>query len=186
MGDLRLRRLARADFPLLARWLATPHVARWWNHETTREAVERDFGPAVDATDPAEIFVAEVDGRPVGLVQRHAFADSPAWRDEMATLVEVPDGALSVDYFIGEADCLRQGLGAAMVRLAVDSGWAACPHATAVIVAVSTANVASWRLLERAGFARVATGLLTPDNPIDDRAHVVYRRNRPRDEGLPA
>ncbi|GAA1607828.1 hypothetical protein GCM10009789_72810 [Kribbella sancticallisti] len=38
------QRLTRADFPLLAGWLANPHVARWWNHETTPEALERDFG----------------------------------------------------------------------------------------------------------------------------------------------
>jgi len=28
---------------MLAEWLREPQVARWWNHETTLEAVERDF-----------------------------------------------------------------------------------------------------------------------------------------------
>ena len=32
---VELRPLQRADFPLLARWLAEPLVARWWAHETT-------------------------------------------------------------------------------------------------------------------------------------------------------
>jgi len=178
MGDLRLRRLTRADFALLATWLAAPHVARWWNHETTPAAIERDFGSAVDGVEPTEIFVAEVDGRPVGLVQRHAFADYPEWCDEMATLVDVPEGASSVDYFVGEAGMLGRGIGAAMVREAVRAGWAARPRATAVIVAVSAANTASWRLLERAGFARIAAGPMTPDNPIDDPEHFVYRLDR--------
>jgi aminoglycoside 6'-N-acetyltransferase len=183
MDDLRLRRLVRTDFALLATWLAAPHVARWWDHETTPTAIERDFGSCVDGTEPTEVFVAEVGGRPVGLVQRHAFADYPEWRDEMATLVDVPEGAWSVDYFVGEADVLRRGIGAAMVREAVHSHWAAHPRATAVIVAVSAANTASWRMLESAGFSRIATGNMTPDNPIDDTAHVVYRLDRPRDAG---
>ena len=184
MGDLHLRRLVRADFPLLATWLAAPHVARWWDHETTPAAIERDFGSAVDGIEPTEVFVAEVDGRPVGLVQRHAFVDYPEWRAGMATLVDVPEGAWSVDYFVGEAGVLRCGIGAAMVREVVRSGWEACPRATAVIVAVSAANTASWRLLARAGFTRIAAGPLTPDNPIDDPEHVVYRLDRPGDFGV--
>lgn len=179
MHGLTLRPLARADFPLLAGWLATPHVARWWNHETSPEAIERDFGPVVDGVDPAEVFIAEIDGRPFGLVQRHAFADSPEWHAEMAAVVDVPEGALSVDYFVGEPALLRRGLGAAMVAEAVRGGWMARPRASAVIVAVSEANVGSWRLLERAGLRRIAAGEMTPDNPIDDRAHVIYRIDRP-------
>jgi len=46
-------------------------------------------------------------------------------------------------------------------------------------VPVSTANVASWRALEKAGFARVGTADLEPDNPVDSREHVVYRLDRP-------
>ena len=48
-----------------------------------------------------------------------------------------------------------------------------------MIVPVSSANVASWRLLEQAGFRLVAEGALTRDNPIDDDAHRVYRIDRP-------
>jgi aminoglycoside 6'-N-acetyltransferase len=179
MQGLTLRPLARADYPRLAAWLAAPHVARWWNHETTPTALERDFGPAIDGVDPTAVFVGAIDGRPFGLVQRHAFADNPEWRAEMATLVEVPDGALSADYFVGEADLLRRGLGSALVRACVRGGWDARPHAPAFIVAVAAANMASWRLLERAGFARIGAGAMTPDNPIDDTAHVVYRIDRP-------
>jgi len=48
-------------------------------------------------------------------------------------------------------------------------------------VPVSRANVASWRALEGAGFTLAATGLLAPDNPIDDGEHRVYRIERPVD-----
>jgi aminoglycoside 6'-N-acetyltransferase len=35
-----------SDLPMLARWLAEPQVARWWNHDCSLEGVERDFGPS--------------------------------------------------------------------------------------------------------------------------------------------
>jgi aminoglycoside 6'-N-acetyltransferase len=179
MAASTLRRLERRDFPVLAQWLRAPHVARWWNHETDAAAVERDFGPVVDGRDPTEIFIAALDGCEFGLVQRHAFADNPEYEVELAPLLDVPAGALSVDYFVGLADRLRRGLGSAMVAEAVRTAWITCPDASAFIVPVVAANIASWRMLERAGFRRVAVGPLRPDNPIDDPAHVIYRIDRP-------
>lgn len=57
--------------------------------------------------------------------------------------------------------------------------WRDHPAAPAVIVPVHTDNIASWRMLERVGFRRIATGMFTPDNPADDGRHVVYRMDRP-------
>jgi hypothetical protein len=39
--------------------------------------------------------------------------------------------------------------------------------------------VASWRALEKAGLKRVAEGPMSPDNPIDDALHYIYRVDRP-------
>jgi aminoglycoside 6'-N-acetyltransferase len=44
---------------------------------------------------------------------------------------------------------------------------------------VVAANTASWRALEKAGFRRVASGDLPPDNPVDDPLHHVLRIDRP-------
>lgn len=202
-----LRLLARADFPLLTHWLSQPHVARWWNHETSPAALERDFGPSIDGDDRAEIFIASIDGsqskrpiasrpdpdltpdsasapdrepnRPIGLVQRYTFADNPGYIEELAPLLAVPGEALSMDYFIGEPDALRRGLGSAMLHAALQSTWRDYPNAPSVVVPVSAANTASWRVLERIGFRRVAQGPLTPDNPIDGPEHYVYAIARP-------
>ncbi len=74
------------DFGLIARWLAEPHVARWWAHETSPEAVERDFGPTLRGEEPNEDLVALLDdgpggSRPLGLCQRsfwHAYPEEVA------------------------------------------------------------------------------------------------------------
>ncbi len=178
-AELSWRRLSGADLPRLAQWLAEPGVARWWQHEFTAEAVERDFGPGVRGEEPGEDLVVLLDGRPVGLVQRSALRDYPEELAELTALVDVPDGAVQLDYLIGEPDLRGRGLGSRLIREVVASTWRACPSATAVLVAVVAANPASWRAVEKAGLRRVAEGPMTPDNPVDDPLHYVYRLDRP-------
>ncbi len=174
--------LRRRHFALLAGWLAEPLVARWWNHDTSPEAVERDFGPSVDGLDATDMFLACVEDRPIGLIQRYPIAAYPEYAEELAPVCPVPAGACSVDYLIGEPDARGRGLGAAMIATLVAQSWASFPGAGCVIVPVSTGNRASWRSLERAGFRRIAEGLLEPDNPRDPRDHVIYRIDRPAHE----
>ncbi|MGW7395984.1 GNAT family N-acetyltransferase [Streptomyces cyaneofuscatus] len=173
------RRLTEDDFLLLISWLGQPHVARWWNHETSVEAVRRDFGPAVRGEEPSEELLAHLDGTPVGLLQRCRLADYPEYLVEVATLVEVPSGAMTMDYLIGEPQLVGRGIGPRMIRSALQAIWDEHSDAPCVLVPVSVANRASWRALEKAGMRRVAEGELEPDNPVDGRAHYLYRVDRP-------
>ena len=173
------RPLRRDDFPLLARWLAEPAVARWWNHETTPAAIERDFGPSVDGDDPTQMFLALSGERPFGLIQRYRIGDEPRYAAELSRVCAVAPGALSIDYFIGEPDMRGRGLGAGLIGAMVAGSWAAYPDADAVVVPVVAGNSASWRALERAGFTRIAAGALEPDNPIDPPDHFIYAIRRP-------
>ena len=178
---VELRPLRRADFPLLSRWLAEPLVARWWDHDSSAEAVERDFGPCVDGTDPTAVHLGVHDGEPFGLVQVYAFADEPESLAELSAVCPVPPGALSIDYLVGAPSARGRGLGAAMIAAAVARGFADHPEAADVLVPVATGNEASWRALRRAGASWYAEGELVPDNPIDPRDHVVHRFSRPLD-----
>ena len=179
MEDFTFRRLTRDDFALLAGWLGQDHVARWWNHETSPEALDRDFGPTADGVEPAQDFVALRDGKPFGLVQFCVLADSQDYVDELAPHVEVPVGAASIDYLVGDPGETGRGLGTAMIAAFVERTWDAEPDVTCLIVPVNSANVASWRALLRAGFRLIARGDLEPDNPIDDPAHEILRIDRP-------
>jgi len=175
LPEVELRRLRRSDFPLLARWLAEPLVARWWHHEVTPEAVEWDFGPVVDGAEPTDVYLGCVDGEPFGLVQVYAIAAYPEYVDELAPVCEVPPGALSIDYLVGEPSARGRGLGAGLIATAVARGLADHPDAHDVLVPVAVGNVASWRALRRAGGTWYAEGELTPDNPADPREHVIHR-----------
>lgn len=176
---MEFRRLARADFPLVARWLAAPPVARWWNHEWTPEAVERDFGPSANGLEPNEDWLALLDGQPIGLVQRSRVTDYAENLRDFSSIVEVPEEAVTLDYLVGDPAVYGRGLGSAMIAAMVERTWDELPSAPAVLVSVVAANTASWRALEKAGFRRVGEGDLEPDNPVDPPLHYVLRVDRP-------
>ena len=176
---LTWRPLTAADLDMLAEWLREPQVARWWNHETTSAAIERDFGPSVRGEEAGEDLVVSVDGHPIGLVQRSVISDYPEELAEFAAIVDVPDCAVELDYLIGDAAQRGGGLGTRMIVAAVENTWTDYPSAPAVLVAVVAANIASWRALEKAGMRRIAEGPMSPDNPVDDPLHYVYRVDRP-------
>jgi aminoglycoside 6'-N-acetyltransferase len=178
-GVLTWRQLTVADLPRLGEWLGDPQVARWWNHESSAQAVERDFGPSVRGEEPGEDLVVSLDGRPIGLLQRSAIRDYPEDLAEFAAIIEVPEGAVELDYMIGEAALRGRGLGTRMIAAAIEDTWSAHPAVPAVLVAVVAANVASWRALEKAALRRIAEGAMSPDNPVDDPLHYFYRCDRP-------
>ncbi len=139
----------------------------------------RDFGPAAKGEEPSEDLLVFADGRPFGLVQCSLFADYPEYAAEMAAVVEVPEGAMTIDYLVGDPEQTGRGLGTEMIRAVVAGIWARHPDVSCVIVPVSAANRRSWRALERAGMRRVGEGEMEPDNPADGPEHVVYRVDRP-------
>jgi len=176
--DVELRPLSRADLPLVSRWLAEPLVARWWADDPAPEAVEAEYGPTVDGTDPTRVYLGLSDGEPFGLIQVWRFADEPDSYAELSRVCHVPPGALGIDYLIGEPDARGRGLGTAMIAAAVARGFADHPDADDVLVAVALGNEASWRALRRAGAVWYAEGEMAPDNPADPPDHVVHRFRR--------
>jgi aminoglycoside 6'-N-acetyltransferase len=169
---IRFRPLTRDDFPMLGRWLEEPLVARWWDDDPSPAALEREYGPVIDGREPAEVFVALLDERPFGLIQRYPIAAYPEYVEELSAVCAVPAGAYSVDYLVGEPDLRERGVGPAMIAALVEEIEAD------VVVPVAAGNRRSWRALEKAGFERIAEGELTPDNPRDPRDHYVYALRR--------
>src|SRR4051812_47153320 len=148
-GDFTFRPLARADFATLRQWLRTPHVARWWADDSSDEGLEAMYGGCIDGTEPAEVFVAEVDGRPIGLVQRFRIDAYAEYQEELAALVEIPARTSSIDYLIGPEDAIGRGWGTKLIRTFAAQLWRDDAEAVAIIVPVHAANRASWRVLER-------------------------------------
>jgi len=112
---IRFCRLERANLPLLARWQGQPHVARWWGPAPDLAALEKEHGPGIDGEDPTQVFMTELEGTPVGLIQRYRNRDHPHWDQQ----IQVPDAA-SIDYYIGEPDLIGRGLGPTIIAAFVE------------------------------------------------------------------
>jgi aminoglycoside 6'-N-acetyltransferase len=179
MSIFAFQPITRADFPLLAGWLGQPHVARWWADDPSLEAIESDYGGAIDGIDPAQVFIAHRANAPVGLVQRYRIEWYPPYLDELEPVIALPPHAVSMDYLIGPPDALRRGWGTQMLCNFVTRIWLDDSLTPAIMVPVHADNRASWRVLERIGFVRAAGAELKPDHAADNRNHFIYRKERP-------
>ena len=173
-SEFTFRPLAAADLPLLAAWLARPHVAEWWGGAPTSLAeVEADYADALAGAIAHQCFVAVVGGAPVGFIQAY---QPVAFHAEGWWLEEHDPGVRGIDQFLAEADQLGRGLGTAMVRAFVARLFAD-PLVTRVQTDPDPANRRAVRCYERAGF-RPIREVDTPDG----RALLMYA-DRPEAAG---
>lgn len=144
-----LRAMTRADLPDVLRWRQAPHVARWFvaSGPVTAETIEERYGARIDGDVLTRMWVVEANGRSVGLLQDYRISDHP----EFAVLTPDPD-AIGVDYLIGEEAWVGRGVGLRMLHRWFDLARAGYPDATTYFAAPDHRNVASRRLLVRAGF----------------------------------
>jgi aminoglycoside 6'-N-acetyltransferase len=130
------RAMSEADLPLVKRWLAEPHVMRWWGD--TCEQFEIVSG---------DLEVEATDDRPFGYLQCY---NPEVWPDN--GLGVHPRGTRGIDQFIGEPDMVDRGHGSAFIRSFIDRLLAA--GASRVITDPDPANVRAIRAYEKAGFRR--------------------------------
>jgi aminoglycoside 6'-N-acetyltransferase len=175
--EIVFRPLAHGDLPLLQRWRAEPHVARWWGDDYSIAEVEAEFGPVIDTTEPSEGHIVVCDGAPIGFVQRYLLSDYPDW---IRTLEPAGDfsAAAGIDYLIGESTSIGRGIGTAVVAAYVASTFVRYPQARGIVTDVDQRNVASWRVLEKNGFVRVWAGQLDAKDPWDRTPCYVYALER--------
>jgi RimJ/RimL family protein N-acetyltransferase len=148
---LGFRPLTRADFADVVAWQAQPYVARWWQAEATDlAAAEAHYGPALAGEEPTRLWVAEVNGRSVGLLQDYLIRDHP----EYALLTARPD-AVGMDYLVGERSWVGTGVGTRMLWTYVrDVVVPHYPDLREVFAAPDHRNAASLRVLDKLGFTR--------------------------------
>jgi aminoglycoside 6'-N-acetyltransferase len=139
---MRLRLATPVDAPLLRYWDTKPHViaARGddsfidWNAELARKS---EFD---------EWVIAEVDGRPIGVMQicDAAHEETHYWGD-------VEEGLGAIDIWIGEEADLGRGHGTTMMRLAIQRCFDQ-PAMKAVVIDPLASNTRAHRFYERLGF----------------------------------
>lgn len=142
---VRFRDATAADVELLTYWDSQPHVIA-----ASGEDDNEDWAHAIATKDDATWFlVAELDGRPIGLVQ----IIDPAWESTHYWGDVEPD-LRAIDIWIGEESDLNRGLGTQMMMLALQRCFAA-PEVTAVLIDPLASNTRAIRFYRRCGFRDV-------------------------------
>jgi aminoglycoside 6'-N-acetyltransferase len=149
---LRFRPLTRPDLRLLVRWIARPHVKRWFPEPATLAAVEREYGGELRGDERIRVFIVELDGVPVAMIQCYRvedFLDDPEW----STADWDAADCVGIDYMIGEQQLTGRGLGTALIGAFIDTVLRELhPQALGVVADPEPANAASIGALRRLGF----------------------------------
>ena len=165
MPTFTFRPLDEADLAMMHRWLNDPGVVRWWEGEdVSLPAVVAQYGP--DREDPTtEHWLAMIDGDPVGWICCWPVSDSLT-EDEVVPWLPlgVEETAAGIDYLVAAPERRGQGVGTAMIETFVaDVVFARHPDWTQAAAGPYTANRASCRALEKAGFS-FAGSVTYPDD----------------------
>lgn len=136
------RSMTEADLPILAEWLAEPHVAEWWAEGI--EASLAEIREAMDSID-TEPLIVELDGRPIAYLQSYDphLEDGHPYQDQ-------PFGTLGMDISIGPPDLIGKGHGSAIVRQFSDMLFE--EGAPRVVIDPHPDNLRAIRAYEKAGF----------------------------------
>jgi RimJ/RimL family protein N-acetyltransferase len=166
-ATIAFRPLTRADLADVVAWQAQPYVARWWQHEASDlAAAVRHYGPALDGEDPTRLWVLELNGRSVGMLQDYRVGDHP----EYALLTAKPDD-VGFDYLIGDPSWVGRGIGTRMLWCYLrDVVHPHYPGVTELFAAPDHRNAASLRVLDKLGFTR---GLWFDEPQPDGRVDTV-------------
>jgi aminoglycoside 6'-N-acetyltransferase len=145
MSAYHFRPFTRADLPMVARWLQTPEVLRWWGDP--KEQIDLI---AEDLDEPLmRQWIVEHEGRPFAYVQVYPLN---AW--PQLHLMHLPDGAEVIDAFIGESAMV--GHGSAFLRALAEKLRA--EDAPVVVIDPDYENLRARRAYARAGFVEDKQG----------------------------
>jgi len=159
-----LHEMGRADLPMLADWLATPHAVAWWGDPAEQLALVTE-----DLDEPLmDQRIACLGARPFGYLQSYP---AHAWPAGAPHLADFPVGTVAVDCFVGPVDMLGRGHGSAMLRLYADHLIGR--GAQEVVIDPDPENERAVRAYRRAGFQDVA---LRPDCDGDMTLVMRYPR----------
>ena len=146
-----------SHFPLLLKWLETPHVKRWWDADIawTQALIEEKYGDYVQGykimegvAKPLKACIICVDEQLVGYIQLYNAHD---FLPE-ATLTGLPESLGAFDVYIGEESCLQKGLGSQAIDQFLNTFGSAY---ASIFADPDRENIAAIRAYEKAGFQAV-------------------------------
>ncbi len=143
------------DLPMMADWLATPHLRQWWGD------------PAEQLALVTEDLVNPLMDQQIGLAGGRAFAylqSYPCQAWGAPQFADRAEGSHSVDMCVGPPDMLGHGHGAAILQFYAHTLIAG--GATAVLIDPDPDNERAVRCYRRAGFRDVGVRTGEDGDPV--------------------
>lgn len=167
------RLLTDDDLTQLKRWLEDPDVAPWYKSDSTElEALQREYGDKIRGEDLARGYIIQVDGQDVGYIQCYVIDDEP----DYARQIEVDEGAVGIDLFLGDPAVRNRGLGAVVIRALLDQVVFGEMSAPVAIIAPEPGNARAIRAYEKAGFVWQKTVPIVDESPSSTGDEYVMRQ----------
>lgn len=138
------RPMVAADLELFKKWLHTSHIAKWY-HDPLAWITEIE--QQCETFHWIHHYMVEHDNRPIGFCQYYACADS----DEPWAGYTAMGGSYSIDYMIGETDCVGKGFGKKIVLVLIEK-IKMHSDAKRIVVQPEMENQASCGVLLSCGF----------------------------------
>jgi aminoglycoside 6'-N-acetyltransferase len=144
--------LVERHFPLLLKWLETPHVKAWWDQDIqwTYELIQEKYAASSSSK---HCFIICFDKVPIGYIQYYSIHDFSEEPDcETASPRQACAG---LDWHIGDPDYIGKGIGPkALVLFLKEDVYT---DFDTLFVDPDTANRAAIRAYEKAGFRKIKT-----------------------------
>lgn len=156
--SITFKLLCESHFPLLLKWLKTPHVRAYWDADVqwTPELIQEKYdsyskGYKLEKGIPKKIqaYIIFMDEEPIGYIQLYNAYDFPRSKP----LIGLPENLAALDIFIGEVECLGKNLGSKALQLFLET--IADPHYCNVLVDPEKRNIAAIKAYEKAGFKKI-------------------------------
>lgn len=150
--------LDESHFPLLLKWLETPHVKKWWDQDVnyTLDLVKEKYSSYIkgyklegEVQKPIQAFIIYSNESPVGYIQIYNAYDFLKCK----TLSDLPSNLGAFDIFIGAEEFLGQGLGSKAILEFLKIHGGQYSH---IFVGSDSNNVAAVKCYEKAGFKKVS------------------------------
>lgn len=151
---IKFLKLSISDFPLLLKWLGNHHVKQWWDQDITHaeKSIEEKYisytqGYKLENGEKKAIsaFIIYLDDKPIGYIQLYNAYDF----SRNKPLANLPKSLGKLDFYIGEEEYLRRGIGSAILR---EFNYQNYDY---ILVDPDINNIAAIKTYERVGFKKV-------------------------------
>lgn len=149
--------LTESYFPLMLKWLESPHVKKWWDQDITYtinlvkekyESYVRGYNEVNGSNKPIHAYIINVEQTPIGYIQIYDAYDFP----RIKSLSGLSETLGAFDIFIGEERYLGQNLGSQAISKFLSLYGSNYYH---ILADPDRDNIAAIKSYERSGFKKL-------------------------------